>query len=397
MKKLFKKENLKQNKNGLLLIVLAVMVLSITAVGYALTFQNVTIIDEEKQSNIKTREKTVKEVLDQEDIKYTAEDSIKPALDSKVEDGMKIVIKRAVPVTIEVDGKNYELKTTADNVKEAIKEAGVELGEKDIVTPNLETKLEKNTKIHIQKAIPCSIEVDGTTKELLTASSTVEAVLKEEKITLGEKDKINPPLDQKIEKNMKIQVTRVTEKTITQEEKVPFKIIKKNTSSLNKGTTRVVQEGQNGIKENTIHIVYEDGKEISREVIESKVTQKPIDKIIKVGTKQQIPKVTSVSSRGTVRRSATTRTLTVVATGYSSQDPGVNHVTSTGARLRKGVIAVDPSVIPYGSKIYVPGYGYGTALDTGGGIKGNRLDLAFNSRAEALNFGRRSVTIRIYQ
>ncbi|SJZ78980.1 ubiquitin-like domain-containing protein [Garciella nitratireducens] len=397
MKKLFKKENLKQNKNGLLLIVLAVMVLSITAVGYALTFQNVTIIDEEKQSNIKTREKTVKEVLDQEDLKYTAEDSIKPALDSKVEDGMKIVIKRAVPVTIEVDGKNYELKTTADNVKEAIKEAGVELGEKDIVTPDLETKLEKNTKIHIQKAIPCSIEVDGTTKELLTASSTVEAVLKEEKITLGEKDKINPPLDQKIEKNMKIQVTRVTEKTITQEEKVPFKTIKKNTSSLNKGTTRVVQEGKNGIKENTIHIVYEDGKEISREVIESKVTQKPIDKIIKVGTKQQIPKVTSVSSRGTARRSATTRTLTVVATGYSSQDPGVNHVTSTGARLEKGVIAVDPSVIPYGSKIYVPGYGYGTALDTGGGIKGNRLDLAFNSRAEALNFGRRSVTIRIYQ
>lgn len=397
MKKLFKKENLKQNKNGLLLIVLAVMVLSITAVGYALTFQNVTIIDEEKQSNIKTREETVKEVLDQEDVKYTAEDSIKPALDSKVEDGMKIVIKRAVPVTIEVDGKNYELKTTADNVKEAIKEAGVELGEKDIVTPDLETKLEKNTKIHIQKAIPCSIEVDGTTKELLTASSTVEAVLKEEKITLGEKDKINPPLDQKIEKNMKIQVTRVTEKTITQEEKVPFKTIKKNTSSLNKGTTRVVQEGKNGIKENTIHIVYEDGKEISREVIESKVTQKPIDKIIKVGTKQQIPKVTSVSSRGTARRSATTRTLTVVATGYSSQDPGVNHVTSTGARLEKGVIAVDPSVIPYGSKIYVPGYGYGTALDTGGGIKGNRLDLAFNSRAEALNFGRRSVTIRIYQ
>src|SRR5690606_28987516 len=133
---------------------------------------------------------------------------------------------------------------------------------------------------------------------------TVEDALKEAKVTLGEKDKISPALEEEIQKNMEIKVTRVTEKTIAQEEKIPFNTVKRNTSSLNKGTTKVVQEGQKGIKENTIHVIYEDGKEISREVVGSKVTKKSIDEIVNVGTKE-VKRTTSVASRGATR-SATT-------------------------------------------------------------------------------------------
>ena len=89
-------------------------------------------------------------------------------------------------------------------------------------------------------------------------------------------------------------------------------------------------------------------------------------------------------------------TLRVSATAYSSQDPGVGKYTSTGARVKRGIIAVDPRVIPLGTKIYVPGYGYGVAADTGGSIRGNRIDVAFDTRAEALRFGRKTVTIKIY-
>lgn len=405
MKNILKKENLGKSKRNLLLIMLAVMILFITAVGYVLTFENVTIIDGKKELHIKTREKTVEEVLEEEEITYDKEDSIKPALDSKIKDQMKIIIQRAVPITIEADGKVHKLKTTAQNVKAAIKEAGIQLGEKDAIAPTLDTELEKNMKIHIQRAIPCTIQVDGEIKKLLTTAPTVKDVLKEEKITLGKKDKISPGLEKEIQKDMEIKVTRITEETIHQEEKIPFDTVKRNTSSLNKGMTKVVQGGQNGIKENTIHIVYENGKEVSREVVESKVTRKPIGQIVNVGTRE-VQRTTFVASRGATTRSATTssqgrnrsyRTMTVVATGYSSQDPGVDNITSTGATLKKGIIAVDPSVIPYGTRIYVPGYGYGIAADTGGGIRGNRLDLAFSNKSQALNFGRRTVTIRIYR
>ena len=81
------------------------------------------------------------------------------------------------------------------------------------------------------------------------------------------------------------------------------------------------------------------------------------------------------------------------ASAYSPHDPGVNRHTSTGARLSKGVVAVDPRVIPLGSKLYIIGYGFGTAADTGGFIKGNVIDIAFNSRHEALHWGRKNVKV----
>jgi 3D (Asp-Asp-Asp) domain-containing protein len=86
---------------------------------------------------------------------------------------------------------------------------------------------------------------------------------------------------------------------------------------------------------------------------------------------------------------------TMEATGYSSSDPGVTGITSTGRVLRRGIVAVDPYIIPLGTKLYIMGYGEGLAADVGSAIKGNHIDLAFSSRREALNWGRRRVTVYI--
>ncbi len=85
--------------------------------------------------------------------------------------------------------------------------------------------------------------------------------------------------------------------------------------------------------------------------------------------------------------------LFVDATAYSSQDPGCGGTTATGTAVRKGIIAVDPSFIPLGTMVYIPGYGKAIAADIGGSIKGNVIDIAFDSRSEALQFGRRSLLI----
>lgn len=84
------------------------------------------------------------------------------------------------------------------------------------------------------------------------------------------------------------------------------------------------------------------------------------------------------------------------ASAYSPHDPGVNHRTATGVPLRRGVIAVDPMIIPLGTRVYIMGYGFGTAADTGGAIKGNVIDVAFSSRGEALRWGRKYVRVYFF-
>ena len=122
-----------------------------------------------------------------------------------------------------------------------------------------------------------------------------------------------------------------------------------------------------------------------------------MERIVNVGTKEFKPApVNRGTSRNTDSSSNEYRSLTVEATAYTSQDPGVGTITATGATLRHGIIAVDPRVIPLGTKLYVPGYGYGVAADTGGAIKGNKIDLAYMNRTEALKFGRQTLTIRVY-
>ena len=91
----------------------------------------------------------------------------------------------------------------------------------------------------------------------------------------------------------------------------------------------------------------------------------------------------------------TGRFLTMVATGYSPQEPGLNDHTATGMKAQHGVVAVDPSVIPLGTRLYVEGYGNAIAADTGSAIKGNRIDLCFDTLSECNKYGRRTVKVEI--
>jgi len=87
--------------------------------------------------------------------------------------------------------------------------------------------------------------------------------------------------------------------------------------------------------------------------------------------------------------------LNVRATAYTPLDPGCNGITATGTQARYGVLAVDPNVIPYGTRVYIPGYGYAVAEDCGGAIKGNRVDVCYETKQEARNWGVKNVTIYI--
>lgn len=130
-------------------------------------------------------------------------------------------------------------------------------------------------------------------------------------------------------------------------------------------------------------------------------TEKTAPSTTKVAVKEENP----VSNKKTEEKpepaktetSSSSKTIVVSATGYSTQQAGLSTHTATGIDLRVNsrVIAVDPSVIPLGSKVEIPGYGVFIAGDTGGAIKGNKIDIHFSTVQQALNWGRRTITIKI--
>lgn len=93
--------------------------------------------------------------------------------------------------------------------------------------------------------------------------------------------------------------------------------------------------------------------------------------------------------------SRSSRSMTMNASAYSAYDPGNSHYTFGGSYLRKGLVAVDPNVIPLGTRLFIPGYGYAVADDIGGAIKGNKIDIAFDTHSEAMQFGRQRITVYI--
>ncbi len=245
--------------------------------------------------------------------------------------------------------------------------------------------------VTIKEKYDVSIVADGGTTVCHTGDNTVKNILRQAKIKLGEEDIVEPSLDTTVTEPGQIKVTRVTKEQKTQTQAIPFTTETRTTNELYTGDSRVAQEGVNGVEEITMEYTYYDGEQVSCTQVGSQVVTQPVTKIIENGSRQP----TVQTSGGT---SVTySKVLTVEATAYSG-----GGLTASGTSARVGAIAVDPSVIPLGSRLYITSadgsswvYGYAVAEDTGGAIKGNRIDLYYNSEAECNSFGRRSAKVYI--
>jgi len=204
---------------------------------------------------------------------------------------------------------------------------------------------------------------------------------------------------------MKIELITVNKEVIEVTETVQYESIKKPVNSLEKGKTRTVQEGKNGTRKAKYEITYENGIEKSRKLISSTIITKPVNAITEYGTLSVTTTSRGESFRYTkvLKFSASAYDLSYESCGKSPGDRGYG-ITASGMKATYGVVAVDPSVIPLGTRLYVEAYdghswtyGYCVAGDTGGNIRGNRIDLFFNSRAEAKQFGRRTANVYILE
>ena len=245
--------------------------------------------------------------------------------------------------------------------------------------------------LSIARAFPTYVYADGEKEVVLLAKGTVADALKKAGITCGAEDLVDQPLDQKLESGMEINVDRVRTETVEETEEIEYDTKKIRTNDLYVGNSREIQKGKNGEKKLTYAVTYVNGKETERKLISEEVLEEPVERIVEIGSKIKSSfKTTASTPKNYVKRMA--MECTAYAAGGS---------TATGRPAQWGVIAVDPRVIPLGTRVYVESadgkyiYGEAIAADVGSAIKGNIIDICVNSTAEAYRFGRRTVNVYI--
>lgn len=207
------------------------------------------------------------------------------------------------------------------------------------------------------------IKADGQEKEFYSFDSDVEEILDKEKINLGDRDYLSI---QHEDGSYIVKVVRRQEKFITETEEIPFTVHYQDTMDISKGLKETLAKGEPGLKEVTYRVVMEEGQERYREPYSEKIIKNPKPEIILKGQNPEAK--AKISSREPIHVS---RTMVMEASAYTH----TGNRTATGVYPQVGIIAVDPKVIPLGTRLWVEGYGYGIAGDTGSAIKGNKIDL----------------------
>ncbi len=233
-----------------------------------------------------------------------------------------------VEITI-TDGESETVVTAnaGDTVESILEEAEITVGEDDVVTPDLTYEITaEDTEIVIERMITVTITTDGESEDVLTSAETVEELLEEQEIEVGENDVVTPEADTELEDGMEIVISLATTEQVVEQEEIAYNTTYEDSSSIYEGETSVKQEGVNGIKEITYEVTYVDGEEISREVVSEEVTQEAIDEIILQGTKKK--STTSSSSSGSSSSGSSSSGSS--SSGSSSTDSSSSGSSSSG-------------------------------------------------------------------
>lgn len=312
-----------------------------------------------------------------------------------------VVLAAAAPrwavkeVTITVEGASQRVTTLKPTVAAVLAEAEITLAEEDRVVPAPETRVVDGLTIQIRKAFPLTLQVDGRQLTLRTAATTVAELLNEAGVALGPLDQVSPALETALPGPEEVQVVRVRVEEFWEDQRVPYQELQWAEPTMAAGTTRVIRQGQEGLDRVQVQLRYEDGILVERRELARERVQDPVHRIVGIGQRKTSGQVVR-TPQGPKRYR---RVLEVLATAYTpgpeSTWPFTDGLTATGVVARRGVVAVDPTVIPLGSHLYVPGYGLGVAADVGVAIQGNRIDLLFEDLDDALRWGRQWVKVYI--
>jgi len=295
--------------------------------------------------------------------------------------GVGIVYGQNKEITLVIDGQPKKIETTSKDLQTLLVEQKIPFKQEDKLSIPLQSRIKNGQTIRLDHANEIVINISGKTTKVYTTVKTVAEVLQQQKVTLGEWDKISPALQTQITPNTEIVITKVDRKVVQSEEVIPFGYVRKADSALAKGKEKVMTQGKNGKVIKFFEVTYENGQEKDKKLVKQNIVQPKADQIVAYGTRVENP---VVSRGGASFRSR--KTLTNVAiTQYSS-----GTYTYLGTRATPGrTIAVDPNIIPLGWWVYIEGFGFRRAEDIGGAVKGNIIDIFVDSNRAAISYGKR--------
>jgi uncharacterized protein YabE (DUF348 family) len=289
---------------------------------------------------------------------------------------LSLSLRRAVPFTVIEDGHTLELRSSEGSLSLALNENGIVIRTGDRIMPSLDTPLVAGMSVYVTHAERVNVWLSGTQKVVYTHQPTVGDALEEAGIELDPLDRVDPGRDQPVEDGMEVQVFLVNLNKVIEWESIPYETVTRSDPDLAWGKVRKV-EGEEGVLCREYDVTYEDGVEIARTFSREWVEREPVDAVVYYSSRDGVAAASVPEGLNVVK------VMHVYATWYNPasagkppSSPGYG-ITSTGVPVTIGIVAVDPTVIPYGTRMYIPGYGYGVAADCGGAVKGNIIDLGF--------------------
>lgn len=372
---------------------------------------------------------TIEEALKENGISLGADDIVTPDRGLAVNATTTVDIKRCCHVTVIFDGQSEELTLYGGTVADALKEAGLKFTEDMACSESTDAPLSDGMELTVARLTAFTVTADGKTASYKVSSGTVGEALEKCGFTLGEKDRLNVSKSRKLTSGLKIVIQRVQVTEETDTEDIDYGTQYVTTRDLPQGETQVLSAGLKGEKELRYRATYVDGELESKELLSEEVKKEPIKQIIKRGTglPTTAPKLefiddgsgatpdptptsgrkpaVAVSAKDGVltdpwgNEMTYSKTITGTCTAYCI--PG--GTTSIGLEAVRGVIAVDPEIIPYGTRMYVASpdgkivYGYGVAGDTGGACMAGEIiaDLCYDTVEECSIIGRREMVLYI--
>ena len=301
------------------------------------------------------------------------------------------------------DGDQVKVYTTyATDPAAVLDKAGVALGEEDIYTTQPGDGV---SEITVQRLQNITVRYCGEEIQVSSYGETLEMLLNRLGLATGGEYSVSAPLNSTTYDGMEFSVDSIIRMEQTYTEDIPYEVIECQDPSLAAGERRVIVKGVTGQLTKTADVVYVNSVENSHNVLSETVTQQPVNEIVSVGTGSAVGKSNMPAIGDGVIVTADGEVLTYShkaefrTTAYSHLDAGCDMITATGTTVRVGSVAVDPTVVAYGTRMFVicnDGsyvYGIATAEDCGGGIKGNQLDLYMPTRAECFEYGKRRCTV----
>ncbi|MDQ2909043.1 MAG: 3D domain-containing protein [Candidatus Eremiobacteraeota bacterium] len=297
-------------------------------------------------------------------------------------------------VLLTSDGIQTSYTTRAETVAAFMSERGLRVGPDDFVSPEAGAPIEDGMRVEYRAAVPLVLFVGKHKHRLRSSAATIGELLGVRHIRLDADDEVSPMLATPLIAGQIVQVTHRRTWTAEIRTRIAPKIKERIDANMPLGATRTLAKGCAGYRETTVRVVNVDDGVTTRTVLASRIIR-PHPRIIVRGLAaySSLAHVAAAGFASVLHFAGSA--LHVIATAYTAQCYGCSGTTASGARAGFGIIAVDPSVIPLGTHLFVPGYGRAVAGDTGGAIHGNRVDLGFDTLADAMRFGRRPVTVYV--